>query len=339
MRHLVRSLVILAAFAASARAQYKVVAHFPIGGDTSSYDYLRVDTTARRLYVSHEKRFEVLDADTGKKVGEIGPASRAHGVAISSETGHGFTSSGIDDLIIMFDLKTLATIKQIKSTGSNPDSIEYDSESKRVYAGNHGDGKVTVIDPASGDIVATIDVGGKLEGIGFDGRGQGFVNLEDKSSVGVFDTHTIKPKAVWSSAPGEGGTGLAVDAVHHRVFTACANNKVVVLDSDSGKVVATVASGEDPDGLAFDAKAGFIFTSNPDGTMSVIKQDTADKYTALPAIATAVGAKTITLDPTTGRLFTSAPKFGTAPPPVKGGAKPRAPILAGTFEVLVVGTK
>jgi YVTN family beta-propeller protein len=339
MRHLIRSLALLAVFAVSAHAQYKVVARFPIGGDTSGYDYLRVDAVARRLYVSHEKRFEVLDADTGKKIGEIGGVSRAHGVAISPETGHGFASTGIEDAVIMFDLKTLATIKTIKSTGSNPDAIEYDPETKRIYAGNHGDGKVTVIDPASGDIVATIDVGGKLEGIGFDGRGHGFVNLEDKSSVGVFDTHTLKPGAVWSAAPGEGGTGLAVDAAHHRVFSACANNKVVVLDSDTGKVVATVASGEDPDGLAFDAKAGFIFTSNPDGTISVIKQDGADKYTALPAVTTSVGAKTITIDPSTGRLYTSAPKFGAKPAAVKGGRPPRAPILAGTFEAIVVGTK
>ncbi len=339
MRHLIRSVLLLAASALTAHAQYKVVAHLPIGGDISTYDYLRVDPDARRLYVSHEKKFEVLDLVTGKKVGEIGPVARAHGVAIAPGTGHGFTSSGIDDAMIMFDLKTLAQLKTIKSTGSNPDSIEYDPESKKIYAGNHGDGKVTVIDPVSGDVVATIDVGGKLEGIGFDGRGQGFVNVEDKSSVGVFDTHTFKPKALWSAAPGEGGTGLAVDAAHHRVFSACANNKVVVLDSDTGKVIATVAAGEDPDGLVYDAKAGFIFTSNPDGTMSVIKQDSADKYTALPAVPTMLGAKTITIDPSTGRIYLCAPKFGPKPAPVKGGRPPRAPILADTFEVIVVGTK
>jgi DNA-binding beta-propeller fold protein YncE len=339
MKRLPLLLVLLPALAVTARAQYKVVAHFPIGGDTSSFDYLRVDPVARRLYVSHEKRFEVLDADTGKKVGEIGPASRAHGIAIAPDSGHGFTSSGIDDAIIMFDLRTLAPLKTIKSTGSNPDAIDYDPESKRIYAANHGDGKLTVLDPVSGAIVATIDMGGKLEAMGFDGRGQGFVNLEDKSSVGVFDTHTFKPKAVWSSAPGEGGTGLAVDAAHHRVFTACANQQVVVLDSDTGKVIATPASGEDPDGLAYDPKAGFIFTSNPDGTLSVIRQEGADHYTSLPPIATKVGARTIALDPTSGRLFLSAPNYGPKPAPVKGGPRPRAPILAGTFEVVVVGTK
>jgi DNA-binding beta-propeller fold protein YncE len=338
MRHLLRSLLLLAALAVTARAEYKIVARYLVGGE-GSYDYVRVDPVARRLYVAHEKRFEVVDADTGKKLGEIAPTTRAHGVALSPETGHGFASSGIDDLVTMFDLKTLATIKTIKSTGSNPDSIEYDPQTKRIYTGNHGGGGVTVIDPASGDIVGTIAVEGKLEGICFDGRGQGYVNVEDKSAVAVFDTKTLKQKAVWSAAPGEGGTGLACDAAHHRVFSACANNKVVVLDSDTGKVVATPASGEDPDGLAFDPKTGRIFTTNPDGTLTVIQQDAPDKYTTLPAVKTAQGCKTIGFDEKTGRVFTCAPKFGPKPAPVKGGPAPRAQALAGTFEVLAVGEK
>jgi len=339
MRHLIRSLPLVIICALTARADYKVVTRYPIGGDAASYDYLRVDPVARRLYIAHEKRFEVLDADSGKKVGEIGPVTRAHGVALSPETGHGFASSGIDDLIVMFDLKTLATLKQIKSSGSNPDSIEYDPETKRVYAGNHGGGGITVLDPASGDIVATIPIEGKLEGIAFDGRGHGFVNVEDKSAVAAFDTHALKPIAVWSSAPGEGGTGLGIDAAHHRLFSACANNRVVVLDSDTGKVVATPASGEDPDGLAFDPKSGHIFTSNPDGTLTIIHQDTPDKYTTVQTLPTSVGAKTVTLDEKTGRVLTCAPKFGPKPAPVKGGAKPKAPILAGTFEAIVISAK
>jgi DNA-binding beta-propeller fold protein YncE len=321
----------------TARADYKVVARFPIGGE-GGHDYVRVDSGARRIYIAHDKRFEVLEADSGKKIGEIGGVTRAHGVAISPETGHGFASSGIDDLIVMFDLKTLATIKTFKSSGSNPDSIEYDPETKRVYAGNHGGGGVTVIDPATGDIVGTIAIEGKLEGIAFDGRGQGFVNLEDKSAVGVFDTRTLKPKAVWSAAPGEGGTGLACDTKNHRLFSACANNKVVVLNSDTGKVVATPASGEDPDGLVFDAKTGNIFTSNPVGTITVIHQDSPDKYSTAQTVATSAGAKTIGFDEKTGHVITCAPKFGPKPPPVKGGGRPKAPVLPGTFEAIVVGT-
>lgn len=327
------------AFLSAASADYKVVANFKIGGPPASYDYLRVDPVARRIYVAHEKRFDVIDADTGKKIGEIAPATRAHGVALAPESGHGFASSGIDDTITMFDLKTLATIKTIKSTGSNPDAIEYDPQSKRIYTGNHGGGGITVIDPVSGDIVATIAIEGKLEAIDFDGRGQGFVNVEDKSSVAVFDTKTLKPKALWSSAPGEGGTGLAVDAKNHRVFSACANNKVVVLDSDTGKVVATPASGEDPDGLVFDPSTGRIFTSNPDGTMTIIQQTSADVYASLQTVTTSPGCKTIAFDAKTGRVVTCAPKFGPKPAQVKGGPKPKAPALPDSFEVVVVGLK
>jgi YVTN family beta-propeller protein len=319
-------------------AEYQVVAHYPIGG-TGSYDYLRVDATDRRLYIAHEKRFEVLDADTGKKLGEIAPTSRAHGVALARDAGHGFASSGIDDEITMFDLKTLATIKKIKSTGSNPDAIEYDPQSKLIYTGNHGSGEVTVIDPVSGDVVATIKLGGKLEGIGFDGRGQGFVIAEDKSAVHVFDTKTRQPKATWSLTPGEGGTGLGMDAAHHRLFAACGNNKAVVLDSDTGKVIATPTIGDDPDGLVFEPKTGRIFTSNVEGTITVIQQESPDKYSVLQNVKTSPGCKTIALDEKTGRVLTCAPQFGPKPAPVKGGPKARAPMLPGTFEVFVVGLK
>jgi YVTN family beta-propeller protein len=325
----------------AASADYHVVAHYLIGGDAGGYDYLRVDPVGRRLYVSHEKRVEVLDADTGKKIGEIGPTTKSHGIALAPESGHGFATSGVDDQIIMFDLKTLEKLKQFKSTGSNPDGIEYDPASKRIYVGNHGSGEISVVDPMTGEIVDTIKFAAdsKLEGIGFDGRGQGFVNAEDKSSVHVFDTHTLKMKATWSLAPGEGGTGLMVDAAHHRIFSSCSNNKVVVLDSDSGKVVATPAIGDDPDGLAFDPTSGRIFTSNADGTMSILQQDSADKYSALQTVTTETGCKTIAFDAKTGRVYTSAPKFGPKPAQVKGGPKPRAPVLPGTFQVVVVGVK
>ena len=325
----------------AARAEYSIVSRFPIGGDTSGYDYVCVDSTARRIYVAHEKRFEVLDADTGKKLGEIGPVSRAHGIALAPEFGHGFVSSGIDDLIVMFDLKTQKELKRFKSSGSNPDAIEYDPESKKVYAANHGTtGDVTVIDPAAGDIVATVKLGGKkLEGIGFDGHGHAFVNDEEMSAIHVFDTQTLAKKATWSLAPGEGGTGLAVDAKNHRVMSACANFKVIVLDSDSGKVVATPAIGEDPDGLYYDAKSRRIFSPNADGTMTILQQETPDKYSVLQTVKTPIGSKTIGFDEKTGRAVSCVPKFGPKPKPVKGGPAPKAPILAGSFEVILVGEK
>jgi YVTN family beta-propeller protein len=343
--HLFRiaSLATIAAFTPSLQAasdDYSVVARFPIAGDIAYYDYPRADATERRLYVTREKRVEVLDLDTGKKVGEITGLTRAHGVAIAPGTGHGFVSSGIDDMITMFDLKTLATLKQTKSTGSNPDAIEYDPGSKRVYAANHGSGDVTVIDPVSGDVVGTVKFGeGKLEGLAFDGRGQGFVNAEDKSAIFVFDLKTLQPKAKWSAAPAEGGTGLACDAVGHRLFTACGNNKIAVLDSDTGKLIATPAIGTDPDGLVFDPGTKRIFISNVDGTLTIIQEDSPDKFTVLQNVTTQRGCRTIALDEKTGRVITCAPKYGPAPAPVKGGPKQKAPTLPGTFEALVVGLK
>jgi DNA-binding beta-propeller fold protein YncE len=321
-------------------AEYHVVARLPIGGEGPGYDYLRVDSSARRLYVAHQKVVNVLDADSGKVIGEIDGLNRAHGIALSPETGHGFATSGIDDQITMFDLKSLAVLKRIKATGSNPDAIEYDSGTKRVYAACHGSGDVTVLDPESGEVVGTVKFGdGKLEGLAFDGRGQGFVNAEDKSAVYVFDVKTLQPKAKWSSAPGEGGTGLVIDAPHHRLFTACGNNMVVVLDSDSGKVVATPAIGADPDGVAFEPKTGRIFSSNNDGTLSILQQKSPDSYVALQTVTTQPGCRTITLDEKTGRVVTCAPKFGPAPAPVKGGPRPRPTPIPGSFEAIVIGEK
>ncbi|MSU66452.1 MAG: hypothetical protein EXS38_10195 [Opitutus sp.] len=159
------------------------------------------------------------------------------------------------------------------------------------------------------------------------------------SSIHVFDTRTLAKKATWPLAPGEGGTGIAVDAKNHRAMSACANFKVIVLDSDSGKVVATPAIGEDPDGLYYDAKSRRIFSPNFDGTMTILQQELADKYSVLQTVKTPVGSKTIGFDEKTGRAVTCAPKFGSKPKPVKGGPAPKAPILAGSFEVILVGEK
>jgi len=327
----------LATASVAATPDYHIIAHYKIGGDASGFDYLRIDPAARRLYIAHEKRVEVLDADTGKKIGEVGPTVRAHGIALVPDLNHGFATSGIDDQITMFDLKTLATLKLIKSTGTGPDAIEYDPESKHVYVANHGSGHLTVIDPTSGEVLATLSLGGKLEGIAFDGRGQGYVVAEDKAAVHVFDTHALKAKATWAFAPGEGGTGLAVDPVNHRLFAVCANNKAVVLDSDTGKLIATPAIGDDPDGLAFDPKTHRIFTSNVDGTITVIQQDSPDKYSVLQTVKTAPNCKTITFDAKTGYVVTCAPQYGPKPAAVAGGPRPRAPVIPGTFEAIVVG--
>ncbi len=340
MHQSLRLLLCLALLPIAARsAEYHITGRYPIGGDASRWDYLRVDPQTRFLYVAHYTRFEVLDADTGARVGQIGPASRAHGVVIVPELGRGFATSGNDNAVIVFDSRTLRTLAVVKTTGTNPDSIQYDADDTRlVYAVNGSSGSVTVIDPVKMAVTGTVRLTeGKLEQIGFDGRGRAFVNNEEKSAVHVFDTHTLKAIATWSLAPGEGGTGLIVDAAHHRLFAACANHKLVVLDSDTGRVVATPAIGEDADGAAFDPARGLIFASNADRTMTVIHQDSPDAYSAVETVTTAEGAKQIALDGTTGRIFLPSGKFGPRPAPTPRTPNPLPPVVPGTFEILVIG--
>lgn len=339
MPRLISLLILLIPLVAATRgaAGYHLTARYPVGGGDARWDYLSFDAATRYLYVAHTAKFEVLDADSGRKVGEISPANRAHGVVIVPESNRGFATSGNDNTVIMFDAKTLQTIAIIKSTGTNPDAIQYDdADTRMVYAVNGSSGNVTVIDPATGKVTGTVKlVEGKLEQIGFDGRGHAFVNNEGKSSMHVFDTHTLQSLATWTLAPGEGGTGLAVDPVHHRVFATCANHKLVVLDSDTGRVVATPTIGADADGVAFDAKNGRIFTSNADGTMTVLQQDTPDKYTVLENVPTGVGAKQIALDDRSGRIFLPTGKFGLGLAPTLQVPNPLPPVVPGSFEILV----
>jgi DNA-binding beta-propeller fold protein YncE len=335
------ALLALAAGALStpAFAQYHEVARFHIGGDASRVDYVRSDTVNRRLYIAHDKRFEVLDIDTGKKVGEVGPTNRAHGVAIVNEFNHGFASSGGTSTIIMFDLKTLATIKVIKSTGKNPDGIEYDPDTKKVYIANGSSGNMTIIDPADGSIVNTVQLldpkDAKLEAMAFDGAGICYVNDEEKTSMHTFNTHTLKVGGTFSLEPGEGGTGLAIDPASHRLFATCSNNKLVVVDATTGKVVATPAIGDDPDAGYFDPATKLIFVSNSDSTLSIVHEDTPDTYTVVQTVTTGKGAKTSWVSE--GKVYLPVMKFGPAPAPTKANPEPRPPVIPGTLDILVLG--
>jgi len=331
------ALLVCAAGTAGA-ADYQVTGHFPIGGDASRWDYLRVDPATNYLYVAHFTRFEVLDATTGKKIGTVGPASRAHGVVIIPGLNRGFATSGNDNAVIVFDPRTLKTLGKIKTTGTNPDSIQYDAtDTKLIYVVNGSSGNVTVIDPVSEAVVGTVAlVEGKLEQIAFDGRGHAFVNNEEKSCMHVFDTHALKSLGTWPLAPGEGGTGLAIDPAAHRLFAVCGNGKLMVLDSDSGKVVATPAIGDDPDGVIFDPGSHQIFTSNADQTMSVLHEDSPDQYTLVQTVKTGIGSKQIAFDDRTGKIYLPAGKFGDKPAATAATPNPLPSVIPGSFEILVV---
>jgi DNA-binding beta-propeller fold protein YncE len=334
MTSLLKTSSLLLAFfcaGATALADYRVLTQFKIGG-VGGYDYIRVDSTSRRLYVSHGMRIEVLDADTGNKLGEIAPTNGVHGIAIAAEFNHGFTSNGKDNTVTMVDLATLQALKVISLHGKKPDAIVYDSETKQVFVCNGG--ILAVIDAATGELKTDIKVGGSLEEMAFDGQGRVFVNVEDKSVIHVVDTHALKLIATWPIAPGEGPTGLAIDRAHHRLFSACGNGKLIVLDSDTGAVIANLPIGEDPDGAVFEPATGRAFASSRGGTLTVVQEESPGKFSVLQTVPTQFGARTLTLDEKTGRIFLPTARFGPVP---TDGSSHHPPILPGTFTVLVVG--
>ncbi|HEY5078674.1 MAG TPA: YncE family protein [Opitutaceae bacterium] len=328
--------LLLAAATVAGAADLKVVAHYPIPGDVR-YDYLRVDPAMRRVYVSHGNHVDVLDADTGAVVGQVGSMNGIHGIAIVPDLKLGFITAGSERAVYVFDVNTLKVTKVIRGMGVKPDAIEYDPDTRMVYVANGGSGGIMIIDPVKADIALTIPIAGKLEGIAFDGKGRLFVNTEDKSEIQVIDTHARKYVATWPIAPVKGGTGLAIDAVHHRLFSAGGNKMLAVVNSDTGAVVATPAIGEEPDGDAFDPSNGTVYTSSRFGTVTAVHEDSPDSYSVAQTVATAYGARTISLDAKTGRIFLVTGKFADAAAPTADNPHPRRQGVPGSFEVLVVG--
>ncbi len=333
-------LIGLLAFASSASAAmtsegpYRILAEWAIGGTDTGYDYLHVDADARRLYVAHGTRVEVLDADSGQRMGEIAGLHGVHGIEVIAALGRGYISNGLDRSVTVFDRATLAVRTVIAHTGVKPDAIQYDPGSKRLFVVNGGStGDVSVIDPATDAIVATVELGGtKLEQIGFDGSGRAFVNDEGRNVIHVFDTHTLRKITTWPLGDCEEPTGMAVDAVHARIFSACGNQKLAVLDSRTGRIIAMAPIGKDPDGAAFDAKTQRIFTSNRDGTLSILHEVSTNEIEPLQTLKTASGARTLAIDSRTGHVLLPAARLGPAP----AGGGP-APIVPQSFGVVVVG--
>jgi YVTN family beta-propeller protein len=313
---------------------YHVLASYPVGGD-GGWDLLTLDSSARRLYIARATRVMVVDADTGKLIGEI-PGTGVHGVAVVSDTNRGFITNGKDDSVAIFDLKTLEIVGHAK-TGTKPDAIIYDAVSKHVFVCNNGASTLTVLAPTDGKVEATIDVGGAPELVTVDGKGRLYTNLEDKNEVGVVDTIGLKALAHWPLAPGSGPSGIAVDAEHHRVFSVCHDSKtMVVLDADSGKAVASLPIGARADGAAFDPATGDVFSPNGDGTLTVIHEQNPNTFAVVQTAATKAGARTIALDEKSHRLYlvTADKKPDAAGEP---SDKRHPQYLPGTFAVLVVG--
>jgi YVTN family beta-propeller protein len=308
---------------------YKLDKTVAVPGE-GGWDYLSVDDVGRRVYVSHATCVEVLDADSGELKGQVSDTAGVHGIAVANGLNRGFTSNGKANTVSVFDLKTLKTLETV-TVGKNPDAIMYDPSTKRVFAFNGGDASATVIDAATAKVAGTIKLGGRPESAVADGSGNVYVNLEDKDEVLKLDADKLKVLERWSIAPAKTPVSLALDTKEGRLFVGCRSKSLVVLSTKTGKTLASVAIGEGVDAGAFDPETKLVFCSCGDGTVAVIKQESADKYTLSETVKTRVRSKTMALDLKTHRLFVPAADFKAPADQPKG----RPVMVPKTFCVLI----
>ena len=313
---------------------YHLAGKYTIGGP-AGWDYINIDSSARRLYVTHLTQIEVLDADSGQKSCQIGGLSGVHGIALVPEMGKGFASNGTTDTVSVIDLKTCQHTAEIKA-GKKPDAIVYDPGSKQIIVSNGESDNLTIIDAAANKQVGTIDIGGAPEYIQSDLKGTIWVNLEDKDSYVTVDLKAMKVKKTMPIAGCKAPSAMEIDRPSRRLFIGCANNTAVVLEADSGKVLAKLPIGEHVDAAAYDVSGGTVFFSTGDGKITAIKESSPGKYAVIDTIPTKRGAKTMVFDQKTKRLF--LPTVEDVPMTATGPPKPSGPgaYKAGEFEVLVV---
>src|SRR6266705_216654 len=326
-------------------AQGFKVEKFDIKGDGGT-DYVAAEAGTGRVFVSRATHMMVVEGATGKVLGDIPNTPGVHGAGLATKAGHGFTTNGGDQTVTMFDLKTLAVINRIK-VGPGLDGIMYDEPDDKIILTNHSRpiGTLTAIDPKSGDVIATVELEDTApEGAAADGKGHIFVNNEGKHTIQVIDVKTWKATASWPLAPCEGPTGIAYDKASNRIFAGC-NKTSVVLDASTGKIVATIPNGTRVDALGWDPSKKLIYIPNGgEGNVTVVHQDSADKYTIVATVPTFAGAKTIAVDPATHNAYLFQPERGPAPAPPAGapapaaaggrGRGPQGPIVAAWFIVM-----
>jgi YVTN family beta-propeller protein len=308
---------------------YHLVKTIPVAGN-EGWDYIAVDSDGRRVYVSHGSHVVVLDADTYAEVGNIPDTQGVHGIAIVAELGRGFTSNGRANTVTIFDTKTLKTLSTVKA-GTNPDAIIYDADTKRIFTMNGSSKDTTAINAGDGSVAGTLALGGKPEFAVADGKGSIFVNIEDTSELVQFDSQNLKVLHRWPLAPCKEPSGMAADLKTRRLFLGCDNKMMAVINADAGKVIATPAIGEGVDANAFDPDSSLAFASNGEGTLTVVHEDSPDKFTVVENVPTKKSARTMALDLKTHNIFLPAAEFDApAPGERRGKMKP------GSFVVLVV---
>jgi DNA-binding beta-propeller fold protein YncE len=329
-------LSLAAASLAAAGTGYHVIKTYKIGGD-GGWDYLTTDSDARRVFISRGTHVMVIDADSGKIVGDIPDTPGVHGIALATSIGKGFISNGREGTVSIFDNKTLVVSHKVK-VGDNPDAILYDPATSRVFTFNGKSHDSTVINAVTEKVIGTIKLDGKPEFSASDAKGTVFVNIEDKSELTAIDAHTMEVKARWPLAPCEEPSGLSIDRKHRRLFVGCDNKMMAVVDADSGKVLATSAIGDGVDATTFDDETGLAFAScGADSVLTVVKEESPDKFSVAENVPTQKGARTLALDSKTHNIFVVTADFGPPPAATPDNPHPWPSILPGTFVVLVVG--
>jgi YVTN family beta-propeller protein len=329
----------MALAAPAANSDLQVLQRWKVGG-AGGWDYLTLDAAGKRLFVSRATRVDVVSTDTGKIIGTIPNTLGVHGIALAEDSKRGYTSNGKANSVTMFDSESLAVIREVKISAQNPDAILYEPVGKHVFTFNGKSKDVTVLDAASLEVVATLPVPDKPEFAVDDGNGHIFVNIEsDAGQMTVIDSRKLSVLRTFALPGCASPSGLAIDRIHHRLFSVCDGKTMAVTDAESGKQVARVPVGDGPDAAAFDSKRGLVFSSNGDGTLTVVRQDTADRYTVQTTVATQRGARTMALDATTGKVYAVTSDFGPPPAATAEQPHPRPVSVPDTFTVLVVGAR
>ena len=332
---LAAALLALTAGAVTARAQnYHVTATYKLGGD-GGWDYLALDTVGHRLFIARQDRIMVVDEATDSLLGEIPGFDRAHGVAFAYRAGHGFATSGGDSAVRMFDLKTLTVLGKTVAANDD-DGILFDPATGHIFTMNGDAGSTTALDARTGKLLGSVDLGGKPEFGVSAADGKLYINLEDKSEVVEVDARRMRVLRHWSIAPCESPSGLAIDRVHHRLFSGCRNGLMGISDAVHGRLVSTVPIGRGVDACRYDPRTRLAFASNGDGTLTVIHEDAPDKYTVVSNATTKQGARTMEIDLASHRVFTVTADFGPMPAPQPGQRRMRPPVVPGSFALLVL---
>ncbi len=319
---------------------YTVSQSWPLGGP-GGWDYLALEASGARLFVSRGDRVDVVETVSGKLSGTIPNTDGVHGIAFAPALKRGYTSNGGSDSISAFELDTLQLIQDAPVYGKKPDAILYEPRHNRIITANGGSSNLSVLDAGSLQVVGSVSLPGPPEFMATDGAGTVYVNIEtEPGKLVAVDAKTLAVKATWPLSGCTNPTGLAIDAAHHRLFSVCENQVMAVTDSSTGRQIARILIGGGPDAAAFDAELGLVFSSNGrDGTLTVIREETPDEYRVVATVTTQVSARTMALDPATHKIYLAAAKLGPTPPATEAQPHPRPGIVPGTFSILVAQPK